>query len=518
MLTEDVITDEFNPAMSIKKSMLLLGILMFFAACNTTDTIGQNDIRKPAVSGSFYPSNPKELNKMLNSFINNDKKRQTEEKSIMGLIVPHAGYIYSGATAGKAFELIKGKKYSTVILLGSSHHVFLDKPATCSLKYWQTPLGKVEVDNKLLGDMGDQKSIMVNDEIFASEHSLEVELPFLQRTLDGNFSIFPVLINEFRINRIKKYAINIAEILKDRDDILFVISTDMSHYFKASEAEIMDKRVNNVLASNDLNELEKILLSKTGQLCGGGGVMLGLLIMKELGYSKIELIDYSHSGMVTGDNNRVVGYGAFSVYGKNGSWKDKLPERQEKKMGYTKEQKITLLKIARDTMESYIREGKNIDINIDDEKLKEKRGAFVTIHKDGQLRGCIGNIMPVDKLYLTISNMAIQSSTRDPRFSPVNDRELDDIEIEISVLTVPEKVRSADDIVLGRDGVIVKKGFQSGVYLPQVADETGWSKEKFLSSLCYSKAGLSPDAWKDKSTELYIFQAEVFNEKELKIR
>ncbi|MCL5408811.1 MAG: AmmeMemoRadiSam system protein A [Candidatus Omnitrophica bacterium] len=178
-------------------------------------------------------------------------------------------------------------------------------------------------------------------------------------------------------------------------------------------------------------------------------------------------------------------------------------------------QKKELLKIARETLEYYLA-GKHLpEIKISDPLLKEKRGVFVTLHNKGNLCGCIGMIIPEEQLYKTVRNMAIESATADPRFTPVTEDELKYIDIEISVLTVPQKVDSADEIVLGRDGVIVKKGCCQGVFLPQVATETGWSKEEFLSCLCSRKAGLSYDAWKNPETELYIFQAEVFSEKEL---
>jgi len=148
--------------------------------------------------------------------------------------------------------------------------------------------------------------------------------------------------------------------------------------------------------------------------------------------------------------------------------------------------------------------------------LLQPMGAFVTLNEHGQLRGCIGNIIGRQPLYLTVRDMAIESATGDPRFPPVNLSELKEIEIEISVLSPLEKVDSADKIQLGIHGVIVKKGTNSGVFLPQVATETGWTKEEFLSQLCAQKAGLDPRAWKDKSTELYIFSAEVFSEKEIR--
>ncbi|MDA3792650.1 MAG: AmmeMemoRadiSam system protein A [Elusimicrobia bacterium] len=184
-------------------------------------------------------------------------------------------------------------------------------------------------------------------------------------------------------------------------------------------------------------------------------------------------------------------------------------------MGLTKDQKLTLLDIVEVTLQKHIKKEEVPRFDITDKTLNGERGVFVTLHKDGRLRGCIGNIFPVNKLYIAVKNMAVAASSQDPRFSSVSPEELGGLDIEISVLTVPEKVKSTEDIKLGRDGVIIKRGMNQGVYLPQVADETGWSKEEFLRSLSYSKAGLEPDAWKDKDTEILTFRAEVFSRKDL---
>jgi len=178
----------------------------------------------------------------------------------------------------------------------------------------------------------------------------------------------------------------------------------------------------------------------------------------------------------------------------------------------TEQQKEKLLGIARETLACYL-SGKEIPpIAADDPVLQEKRGVFVTLKEGNELRGCIGYIQSVEPLAGAVRDMAIQSATGDPRFSPVRYDDLKNIRIEISVLTVPVRVKDAGEVVLKRDGVIIKRGHRQGVFLPQVADETGWNKEEFLSNLCQYKAGLPPDAWKEKSTEIYTFQAEVFAE------
>jgi len=176
-------------------------------------------------------------------------------------------------------------------------------------------------------------------------------------------------------------------------------------------------------------------------------------------------------------------------------------------------QKQILLKIARETIKIYIKTGKTPTFKINDRLLNEEYGSFVTLYKKGQLCGCIGNIIGTMPLWKTVRDMAIESATGDPRFSAVTEDELEQIDIEISILTNPKRIKNIDEFHLGKHGVMVKKSFNQGVFLPQVAKETGWSKEEFLSTLCSHKANLSPDAWKDKDTEIHIFSAQVFREK-----
>jgi AmmeMemoRadiSam system protein A len=182
----------------------------------------------------------------------------------------------------------------------------------------------------------------------------------------------------------------------------------------------------------------------------------------------------------------------------------------------SKEERQKLLVIARNSIQTYLKTGKKLELAEADPVLIKEMGAFVTLHKHGELRGCIGNLIGQQPLYLTVRDMAVEAAVGDPRFSPVTLEELKDIEIEISALSPLKRIESADEIKMGIHGVLLRRGFNSGVFLPQVATETGWSKEEFLSQLCSQKAGLPPLAWKDKSTEIYIFTAEVFSEKEIK--
>jgi AmmeMemoRadiSam system protein A len=234
------------------------------------------------------------------------------------------------------------------------------------------------------------------------------------------------------------------------------------------------------------------------EACGIVPVLVLLNYAKELGL-KPQILNYANSGDVTGDKSKVVGY--VSVIFLKGE-EEMLSQAQKKR----------LLEIARQSISDYLSTGKRTDFKESDPALNAKNGAFVTLHKGGNLRGCIGSFTSSEPLYQVIAKMAIESATEDPRFSPLTKEELNDVKIEISVLTEPKLIDDWRKIKLGTDGVIVRRGFSSGVFLPQVATETGWSLEKFLSELCWQKAGLSPDAYKDPKTQLYTFQAYVFSE------
>ncbi len=177
-----------------------------------------------------------------------------------------------------------------------------------------------------------------------------------------------------------------------------------------------------------------------------------------------------------------------------------------------KEERDFLLRSARNAIKTYLETGQTEIIPTAGPLLKEGRGAFVTLRKGEELRGCIGLLESGKPLYETVCGMAVEAAVNDPRFPPVSLSELAGLKIEISILTRPVKSSGPEAIVMIRDGVIVRRGNCQGVFLPQVAEETGWDKEKFLSVLCADKAGLPADAWKEKDTELYTFQAGVFSE------
>ncbi|MCM8764064.1 MAG: AmmeMemoRadiSam system protein B [Candidatus Omnitrophica bacterium] len=480
--------------------MAAITILMICSTMSFSATI-----RIPRFAGSFYPSEERQLRAQVLAFL---KQQQQLDKSLplLGLIVPHAGYIYSGKTAGFAYALLKDKRIDRVFLIGRSHNASFLGVVTDDRSFWRTPIGDVAVDTELVSEILVKPGFRVDYRILDLEHSLEVQIPFLQCAIKGSFKIVPILVGCESKEELDIYSNYIAPYIRKEKNSIIVLSTDLSHYHSDSIAREIDSRTISILESGKFSSLIEEMEKGRCELCGAAAVYLGLGILSKISPLRINLLDYSNSADATKDKERVVGYVSMAVYGEK-----KVASTKEKKM-LSKYQRETLLKIARETLQYHLSGKKLPELKIEDATLLEKRGVFVTLRKNGELRGCIGTILPQKELAYAVREMAIESATSDPRFPPVSLKELKEIEIEISILTVPVKVSSADEIVLGRDGVIVKKGFRQGVFLPQVADETGWTKEQFLSALCSHKAGLEPDAWKNPDTELYIFQAEVFSE------
>ncbi len=489
------------------KFFLFLAVLVF--SC-TGFSLAQ-EIREPYVAGSFYPSDKDELNRMIDHFLAKVPDQNKETDDLVALIVPHAGYRYSGQVAAYAYKRLVGLSFDTVILIGPFHKALFYGASVWKSGVWKTPLGDVEVDSELAESISkENKEFKFIPQAHLTEHSLEVQIPFLQKVLK-NFKIVPIVVSDPSLENCRLLSSAILKSISDsHKKILIIASTDMSHYHPDEIAQKMDQAVLDSLAKGDLEELFGTLSSEKGELCGGAATLTLLEIAKLISSTEVHILKHATSGDVTGDKSSVVGYSASVIYKKQNMTENRggnmLSEAQQKQ----------LLKIARQAIETYLATGQSPEPAVDDSFLREPRAVFVTLRKGDALRGCIGRTVAVEPLYLAVRNMAIESATHDFRFEPVRREELKDLTIEISALSPPQKVKSADEIVMGKHGVTVVRGNRSGVFLPKVATETGWSREEFLNELCFRKAGLSPDAWKDPATELYVFTAQDFGETEAK--
>ena len=480
---------------------ILIPILLLMSSA----AFSEPNIKKPNVSGQFYTNDPIELAVQIEDMISGAQV-EPYTTPVEIIIAPHAGYYYSGAVAGHSFKAVSQQKYNTIIILAPSHFYGFDGISVWDNGGFETPLGIVDVDEEFAKELTQFHPKIINDpKAFVKEHSLEVEIPFLQQTFQG-FRLVPVVLGQPSPQLMAEFAQKLNSVIGNREDVLVVVSTDLSHYHDDSFARQMDSKTIEAIKSQDAELIYRECLSGGMEMCGCFPVITSLLLAKIRGLSQVDVLKYANSGDVNGKKDSVVGYSSIIIH-----------QGQSKKIGpLNKNQKKRLIEIAREAIRGHVERGVRINVKEDDQRLQEKEGAFVSVYKDGLLRGCIGNILGSGPVYLTVRDMAISSASKDYRFKPIQKDELDGIQIEISVLSKPRRIKNIDEIHLGIHGVIVTKGSKSGVFLPQVADSTGWTKERFLSELCSQKADLPSDCWKDpQKIKIEVFTADVFSEKDI---
>ena len=478
---------------------ILTAIVLMLSLCGP---LGAEDValKLPNVAGGFYTDDPIALSRQIDEFISLANVPEVHH-NVQVAIAPHAGYIYSGSIAAHTFKAIAQNQYSIIIILAPSHYYPFDGASIWPKGAFKTPLGVVPVDQDFAKALLNETPVVKElPEVFNQEHALEVELPFVQKIFP-KAKIVPLLLGQPDFKNCEQLAVALNKLIGNREDILVLVSSDMSHYHPYDNANKEDAGTLEAIRHEDVEAFWNGNISRTMEMCGFVPVTVGMMVAKLRGLSSAQVLKYANSGDTAGDKAKVVGYGAVIFY------------KSEQSVLNVEEKKY-LLKMARETMETFVKTGKKLDIKNKFVRLDQVQGAFVTLIKNGQLRGCIGNIIGQQALVLTVRDMAIAAASEDPRFSPVTLDELKDIHVEISVLSLPGRIKDLDQIVLGRDGVIVSDGADhQGVFLPQVATETGWDKDRFLSELCNQKAGLSSDCWKDAHNSLYTFTADVFSEK-----
>ena len=470
----------------------------------------QTPVVRPATQANrFYTGDARELSEEVDSFLalHKDDKKYS---NIAAVIVPHAGYYYSGNVAASAYMAIDAKKqYKRIFLLGPSHHEWLDGASVnTEANYYATPLGNVKVDHEMAVALTNSDSVFsYRPEAHDREHCLEVQLPFLQRRFAMHNQemppIVPIIISTNDYDKLKR----MAEALKPyfTDENLFVISSDFSHYPSYEDACEVDARTGKAVESGDVEEFIATINAnaRSGKrnlatsACGEFAIIT-LMLMLDNEYEVRHLM-YQNSGDISGEHDRVVGYHSFAVLRKD-STSFTLSDADKKAL------KEIAFNSIRDSLD-----GKPIAQPIINSKLlilNSKCGAFVSLHKHGHLRGCIGHFGEDYPLHEIVAEMARAAAFEDPRFMPVTHDELNDLDIEISVLTPMRRIQSLDEFELHRHGIYIKKDYRSGTFLPQVADEVNWTKEEFVGHCSQDKAGLGWDGWRD--AELYVYEAIVF--------
>ena len=477
-------------------------------------------VRDPAVADRFYPGDAVKLKGAVEGFLE-DALPPAGGRPV-ALVVPHAGYVYSGQIAADGYRLAMEFAYDLVVILGTNHTTpGFDGVSVYQGDGYRTPLGVAEIDRELAAELvAADPSFTFRPEVHEREHSVEVQVPFAQ-VIFPEAEIVTAVIGEPDPDLTERFGKALARVLADRR-ALIVASSDLSHYPKYEDAVEVDRKVLKAVASLDpaavsatiTRQMQERLPGLSTCACGEGPVLAAMVAARELGARRGTVVSYANSGAtVFGETGRVVGYGTV-VFTEEAGGADighlESPRTDGDAAGLTDADREYLLQLARETVERYLNTGTVPLPRGFSPALWNRRGAFVTFEKHGQLRGCIGHMAEDTPLALTVCRMALQAALRDRRFRPVGAVELPALEVEISVLTPFARVAGPQAIEIGRDGVVVEKQGQRAVYLPQVAPEQGWDRDETLGHLC-QKAGMAADCWQEGAT-LYTFQAEVFSE------
>jgi len=477
---------------------------------------GQERDRQPAVSGSFYPAGSERLRSELAGYFA-DFGKPRDDVHVRAILVPHAGYVFSGHTAAAGFAAIpSGATYDNIFLIGVSHRYAFEGAAVFTSGNMITPLGTVAVNSDLGKKLQSTNRWFISkDEAHGPEHSLEVQLPFIQYRFRTVPKVVPVLIGTKNLNVLRAIASGLEPWFNDRN--LFIISSDFSHYPSAEDAIRSDRTVSDAIIKGDPEEFLRTVrnIESSGienlatAMCGWpAGIVLLYLADKSDGLV-FRNVEYTNSGdSPKGSKDEVVGYNAIVLEGMEAQKKSTAT------FSLTRAEQETLLAIAREAISARLEHRKPSDPDATKltPRLREPLGAFVTITIDGDLRGCIGRFTSPDPLWEVVGTMANEAAFSDPRFPALTKQEYPSIHLEISVLGPMKKVQSASEIRIGQHGIYLRKGNRSGTLLPQVAEERGWTVEQFLGYCARDKAGIGWDGWKDRDAEIFVYEAYVFGE------
>lgn len=484
-----------------RRSSRLLAVILILGSTSAVFA----EPRTAKVAGAFYPSDPQELRALITRLLDQYPAPDPPSAAPRILILPHAGYAYSGPVAARGIREIQGRRqdYDGVVVVAFTHREPFEGVSVDDRDAYRTPLGDIAVDIEAVAFLKSRPKIRHVERAHDSdEHSLEAILPFLQVAWD-DVRLVPILMGGIERSDAETLA-NALALLAARRRYLFIFSTDLSHYHPYDQAVQRDEATIHAILFETGQAVDRLFSAGAMEACGRGPITTALLLAQRLGYPQRRLLAHANSGDTTVDKSRVVGYAAVGMYESPDASSVKIlsPEAGEK-----------LVEAARRALNAHFRPDQAAPHAppSDIPELAQARGLFVTLRqKTGELRGCIGRIQTDTSLAESVPVVALDAALRDERFQPVAAGELDDLTVEVSVLSPPQPIRSPQEIVAGRDGVVLQKDGRSGVFLPQVWDETGWTRVEFLRELAHQKAGLDPDAWKD--AQLFVFQDQEFGE------
>lgn len=487
------------------KHKTLLSFLIMLLACMTAASSRQQacayTVREALYAGRFYPAQEEDLRKTITQYIRSAKVSQVKIPKgalLRALIVPHAGYVYSGPTAAYAAVALSGTNFSRVIVMGPDHRVGFSGASVSAADAYATPLGRIRLSDAASRLRKSGPLFTCNAASDEAEHSVEVVLPFLQLSIK-EFTLVPVVMGPGDIN---SYVNAIAPCVDGKT--LLVASSDLSHYLPLNAAKQRDAETIEMIKRLKGDDLSP----ENNRACGAVPIRVILEFARKNSWEPV-LLHYATSADASGDTRRVVGYAAIAFYG-----------GQPMEKHFTKEQGMALVALARRTIQENLGvmppANPKLAEALADEELHVKTGTFVTLTMNGQLRGCIGSLEGREPLVDSVKHNALNAAFRDPRFSGLTKRELDKVHVEVSILTEPKPLAYADaqDLLKklrpGIDGVIIRQGYAGATFLPQVWEQLP-DKEEFLGHLCM-KAGLKPDEWTRGRLEVQTYQVQYFEE------
>ncbi|HOF41407.1 MAG TPA: AmmeMemoRadiSam system protein B [Candidatus Hydrogenedentes bacterium] len=470
------------------------------------------------LAGRWYPANPPALKEMLD--LQFAAANQTPMDEVCALILPHAGYQYSGPVAAFGLKAVSGRRPARIVLLGPSHRVPMRGYASVpGATHYRTPLGESELDAAFIESLLQHDMFRRVAQVEELEHSVQILVPLIQHAL-GAVPLVPIVVGQLTL----KESRAMAGILRDLvdADTLVVVSSDFTHYgpnygylpFRddiPENLERLDMAAWKAIESKDPGAFETWVETNDATICGTCPIMVLLSMLPE--EAGPHLLKYGTSGEITNDYENSVSYLSIAF---TGSWEKESPASDiaATALPLSQEDKAGLLRLARETLQTYVTEGRmpapeelGIDIS---PAMKQIMGAFVSLHAHGTLRGCIGEIEPRRPLYEAVMAHAVNAGLKDYRFPSVTAAELPELEFEISALTPPQPVDSPERIIIGRHGMTVEKAGHRAVFLPQIAPQQGWDRDTTLDHLCV-KAGLPADAWR-QGAAFTVFEAVVFGE------
>lgn len=506
---------------------LCLGLTILLTTAAYAVASEAERVRPAAVAGSWYPGEPGELADYLDGLLD-AKSRQPEDQAqpVRALISPHAGYVYSGAAAADGFRLVKGQTYRRVIVLGPAHRGWFRGMSIADVTHYETPLGRIPLDLEAVAGLRASDLVSVQADAHTQEHSIEMQLPLLQRALPSGWTLVPVLVGDMGDSDYAQAA-NLLKPLMDKETLV-VVSSDFAHYgprfgyfpfphdeHTAAQLEELDRGALARILEKDAEGFLAYQQETGTTICGFRPIAILLRMLPDEVTGALRT--YATSGELTGDYRDSVSYMSI-VFRDAPRTSDAQAATEESPPSALLPEQVSerdlehLHTLAATAVEAAVRREDSEPLERLQElldgtpsHLKSPSGAFVTLRRNDRLRGCIGYYLPLVALDRAVVTNAVSAALRDPRFPPLQEQELQDLEIEVSVLTPPRSIESPEAFRVGEQGIILEKDGHSAVYLPEVAQDMGWSRENTLTSLA-EKAGLEGDAWKN-GAQLKVFDS-----------